>query len=407
MFSPRVKLGIFGLEGANAFAMTLFSYYLFFHMHERFGFSNEGNLALSATNGIVYAVSAWFAGQFAQRHGYFFSLRLGWIIMAAGLVGAAAICTVTAHFLTLALWTVGMSFTWPALEAIISEHEPQARLQRLVGVYNVVWASGSGLAYFFGGALLEKLGSNSIFFIPLAIHLAQLAGLAWLERPTQPAGRWPNWLGRLPVTVAPPEQTVVPPATFLRMAWLANPFAYVAISALVPVIPKLAEHFHLSPMLAGFLCSLWLFARVLAFAVLGLWTGWHYRFAWLAGAFCLLIGSFVTILASRTLEVLLIAQLAFGFAIGLLYYSSLFYSMDVGETKGSHGGFHEAAIGIGIFAGPALGAAALRYYPTHPNAHAWAVTGLLLVGFVALLGVRYRPGRSRVLGDLRLDRTGD
>jgi len=35
------------------------------------------------------------------------------------------------------------------------------------------------------------------------------------------------------------------------------------------------------------------------------------------------------------------------------------YSMDVGETKGEHGGLHEAMIGAGMCLGPAVGALSL------------------------------------------------
>jgi len=57
------------------------------------------------------------------------------------------------------------------------------------------------------------------------------------------------------------------------------------------------------------------------------------------------------------------AQILFGFSVGLIYYSSLYYSMDVGEASGAHGGFHEAALGVGIFAGPAVGATTLFLFP--------------------------------------------
>ncbi len=50
-------------------------------------------------------------------------------------------------------------------------------------------------------------------------------------------------------------------------------------------------------------------------------------------------------------QLAVVAQIAFGISVGLIYYSSLFYSMDVGETKGEHGGLHEAMIG----AAPASG----------------------------------------------------
>jgi len=79
------------------------------------------------------------------------------------------------------------------------------------------------------------------------------------------------------------------------------------------------------------------------------------------------------------------AQVFFGAAIGLIYYSSLFYSMDASDTKSEHGGIHEAAIGIGNCLGPAAGATALWLAPQNPSTGAWAVTGLLLTGLGGLL----------------------
>ena len=69
------------------------------------------------------------------------------------------------------------------------------------------------------------------------------------------------------------------------MAWLANPFAYIAINTFIPMLPTLAAHFHLTPMFAGFACSLWGFVRLGTFIALWLWTDWHYRFRWLVTAF--------------------------------------------------------------------------------------------------------------------------
>jgi len=83
----------------------------------------------------------------------------------------------------------------------------------------------------------------------------------------------------------------------------------------------------------------------------------------------------------------LLAQIFFGVAIGLIYYSSLFYSMDASEIKSEHGGIHEAAIGVGNCVGPAVGAASLQFFPQHTHNGAIAVTGLLLLGFGALLTI--------------------
>ncbi len=64
--------------------------------------------------------------------------------------------------------------------------------------------------------------------------------------------------------------------------------------------------------------------------------------------------------------------------------------MEVGETKGEHGGIHEAAIGAGNCAGPAVGAAALYFFPQHVHSSTIAVGGFLLLGLFGLLWLRFK-----------------
>jgi hypothetical protein len=230
-----------------------------------------------------------------------------------------------------------------------------------------------------------------MFLVPLLLHLIQLAIL----RRVIP-------LARIATAETPARELQVRPAQplprphqqrarwFLKLAWFANPFAYMAISALVPVIPGLAKRHELSPMWAGFFCSIWFFARLGAFALLWVWPDWHYRLRWFIGAFVLLIASYAVILVSPVLWPVLIAQLGFGLGVGLIYYSSLYYSMDAGDTKGVHGGVHEAAIGAGICAGPTIGALALWLLPGSPQAGTCAVSIALTLGLVGVLGASTR-----------------
>jgi MFS family permease len=169
------------------------------------------------------------------------------------------------------------------------------------------------------------------------------------------------------------------------MAWIANPFSYVAINTVIPLIPSIAAKLDLSTGMAGIVCSLWMFARLAAFAVFWQWTGWHYHFRWLAGSFGLMIVCFFGFLTAQSIGLLLVAQVGFGLSIGLIYYSSLYYSMNVTENRGSNAGFHEAMIGAGQFFGPALGAATITLVPTAMGIGVWSVGGLLCVGFSGLL----------------------
>jgi len=396
----RVKFSCFSLEGINSFAVVLYFNYLYFFMRDRFGFDNKSNLALAAFLGLVYAIAAWQAGKFARHKGCFNALKLGFGIMAASLAAGIFLDTAAGQIAAASGVTIGMCFIWPTLEALISDGETAERLPHFVGIYNAVWAVTNAFAYFIGGSLIavsaiftqkylhdsdKTAGYKIIFALPLVLVLLTLGWTFWLQRQA-------TELARAALNKPKPEPAAHPPASprakaFLRMAWMANPFAYIAIQTLIAVIPGIAAKFHLSPMFAGFACALWCFVRLGAFLALWRWTNWHYKFRWLVTAFVLLILSFATILMSPNLIVLIVAQIFFGWAAGLLYYSSLFYSMDVGEASSEHGGIHEAAIGVGNCLGPAIGALSLQFLPQSPNSGAIAVSALLLCGCGGLLAI--------------------
>ncbi|MSU21833.1 MAG: MFS transporter [Pedosphaera sp.] len=391
MTHRRLKAGFFVLEGLNSLATTIYFYYIYFFMAKEFGFGNRDNLLLSAANGFLYTFAAWYAGRFGQKHGYFKALALGFSLMAASLAIGGFTVSLRGQIAVMLTCTLGMCFTWPTLQALVSEKETPAGLQTMVGIYNVVWAGMSGLTFFTGGALLQAFGLRSLFWIPATVHIVQLGLLFWLKGQASRVVHLPanSDLSLEPLPRLNPRP-IARARIFLKMAWLANPFAYVAVNSIIAVIPGLALRFELSPMLAGFFCSIWLFARLGTFLALWLWAGWHYRFRWFIIAFLLLIAGFASTLLLTKPWAIIIAQVGFGMGLGLIYYSSLFYSMDVGETKGEHGGFHEAAIGVGLFGGPAVGALALYFFPNKPDSGTFAVSGLLILGLLSLLALSYR-----------------
>jgi MFS family permease len=109
-----------------------------------------------------------------------------------------------------------------------------------------------------------------------------------------------------------------------------------------------------------------------------------------------MIVCFFGLLMTQSIGLLLVAQAGFGLSIGLIYYSSLYYSMNVTENQSSNAGLHEAMIGAGLFIGPAAGAATLYLVPAAIGIGAWSVGGLLCVGFCGLLFVKnYRPHQGK------------
>jgi predicted MFS family arabinose efflux permease len=382
----------------STLATSYYLNYLFFYLRDRFGFGNRENLAAAALHGSLYMISAWQAGRFAERRGFRTSLLLGSSGLVLVMIANAFAPGTRTAIAALAAYSLVLLFIWPALEALVIQGEPPARVPHVVGLYNCTWSGSAAIAYFTGGALYARFGAGAVFWLPAVLFAAQAIFVA----------SWPAATGRLPRPATDPAAVPAVPAAgaraasarpgaarvFLRLAWVANPFSYVAMYTLIAVMPTLVEHLGLSAGRIGVFCSVWMFGRLAAFAILWRWTGWHYRFGWLAGGYAILTLSFVIVLTVPVLGIIVAAQAVFGFACGLMYYSSLFYAMDVGEAPGEHGGLHEAAIGAGIAAGPAVGALSLRLAPGLPHAGAIAVAVLLAAGLAGMLGIWYRRPRG-------------
>ena len=396
---PKLRTGAFVLEALNGLATAYYGYYIFFFMERRFGFSKADNLLLTTFYGFTYMISAASAGQLAHHLGRFRLLRLGFAgMMSAMLIGAAAPAllgysrgAMWIEFVVLIVWTVSASTGWPMLQALLSS-EGSGELPRIAGIYNLIWAGASGVAFLTAGAMFDLSNVGTTFLLPAVIHAVELVLLGQLEKRAGTVE---------PDDVVLPEKAETTPVAnprakaFVRLAWIANPFAYVAMYGFVPVIPQLSLRLGLSTAQAGTIFSVWFWSRLGAFFWFWLWPGWHYRFRWLLTAFAAMIACFFVILLNHNVWPVVAAQFVFGLAIGLVYYSSLYYSMEAGASGTKKGGIHEAAIGLGICAGPAVGFGALQLFPSHTNAGTWYIGGALVLGLLLFLITRLRWPREK------------
>ena len=334
----RLRLTCYTLEGLNSLAAAYYFNYLFFYMRDHFGFGNRENLWLTAVHGFCYTLSAWNAGRFAQKFGYLFTLRLGFGGMGLALALGGLIprwlgfqgAALGVEFGVLLLWTFSMCLTWPTLQAVLSRCEAAGSMARTAGTYNVVWAGCAAVSYLTGGALLEKFGGETLFWLPVGLHVLELILLLTLPREL-PAT--PSAAAATPAAPRPNPRPIARVRTFLLLGWLANPFAYMAINGILPVIPKLADHLGLSHAYAGLVCSVWFWVRLTAFFALWFWPGWHYRFRWLLGAFVALALSFACILLSPNVPVLIAARFVQGMGGGSLTPTSY---VAIGRRLPSH-----------------------------------------------------------------------
>ncbi len=389
------KAGYYILEGFNSFATAYFFNYVLQRLKRELGFSDLETLLLCVLHGLIYVPASLFGGRFGQRFGYFKSLHIGFAGQLLGVGLAGCIPAIWAQVAGVAIWTASMCFIWPMLEALVSEHETGRALPNRVGLYNVIWAGAAAVGVFAGGTLYKVLGPASLYWLPAVIHLGQWLAVVPLQR------RHDAWIaqgiaqaleGSNPGPSATAEAPVIRPTYFLQLAWIGNPFNYMAVNTVLAIVPSLSVRLGHDIDRMGWLMSIWFTVRTLSFLVLWWWPGWHYRFGWFVSGMFLLLAGFVGIVLAPSVWVLVLAQVALGWASALLYYSSLFYAMDGSDTKGEHGGIHEAFIGCGIFGGPAVSAVAV-WATGSDTSPAWAVGAFLVGGLITAVVVRARANR--------------
>ncbi len=279
------------------------------------------------------------------------------------------------------------STVWPAIESGLTRSPGKMPLSRRIAVFNITWGS-AGFAATFTHGMLENISYSLLFIVPaIAAALAAIVLAVW-GLPSSMIGAH-----NVPDTAAGEHELDDPRVReraniLLKMAWLTNPLAYVAIYALIPVMTQLTQLVGIhDDSTAGMVGSVWFAARFIGFGLAGAFTFWHYKIRWQIGPLVALAASFAAMLLVHNLAALIALQVVFGFGAAIIYSASLYYSMHVSSGHGGHAAFHEAAVGVGTMVGPMIGALAATGL-SDPAASmprvAYSVSGIFLAGLAAI-----------------------
>jgi hypothetical protein len=232
---------------------------------------------------------------------------------------------------------------WPLVESYVSGGRRAGELRSAIGRFNIVW-SVTLLPSFWVQARSPELVFASI----AAMHFA---AALFLPRFLREAGEHPH--------DDPTRAAALPgaPARAPRAACLLVPRDVRAL-AHAAVAPGALRGARPGELVA----STWLLARVLTFALLERWHGWHGRWAVAWIGIGLVLGGFgVTVLSPvlfPVLPALVVGLLAFGSGLAALYTAALYYAFEVGGSDG--GSSHEALIGPRLLARSAVRPGDLR-----------------------------------------------
>ena len=383
----RYALTDYYLAGAvNSLSATLFTYCSFFWAKGSYGYSDEWNLRMGAIQGVAAVLAAFFGGKLGDRFGFDRVLRTVLPLLVVILLAGAWSGWFWTPVVFTTLYIAVLVPVWPALEASVLHAPSTLSMPMRLGLYNIVWSS-TGAAGFLISGWIYRWQPAAILWIPAALH-----GLLWLwlQRPLRPAETGPAGSAM----DLPHAGSSLPAAVrkrFLLTALIGNAVSYFIINGFLALAPHVGERLHLDPSQAIWLTCTLLITRAFAFALFWRWEGWHYRMGWAQAALWLAPGCVAGIFFSPSLPLVAVLMGGLGVAAGLTYYGSIYYSLEYGEEKGQGGGRHEAVLGLGILAGPLVGALATRV-TGHVEG---GKTAILAISLLVTLALTLRYGRAR------------
>jgi MFS family permease len=402
MPDPVSKRSLFVLVATQSIPTTFFLTTMPFFLRERFHWG-AGRIGLcQALAGLCVVLGSLVGGRLAQRKSSSFafsvSLRLG--IGASLLGGLFASHTWGFYVLVVALFAYAQANFWPAIEAALMDGEPLGRVHHLTGVYNVVWSLSTSVAFFVATPLMARFGLEIVFWVPIVFFVLNLllvrqqnpSPLGYVEPETQI-----EEAEEQEILAERRQLSAQTRDAYRKLAWFANPLSYFAINAILTLNPITRQRLGLSFGEASLWLGLWFYIRGVAFEVLRRWNGWHYRWGFLCGGFGTLSLSFLLMVLAPNRFLLLLAQVLFGLSAGLIYQSSLFYSMAESETSGEHGGIHEALIGMGNMMAPLVIFLCSILAPQFSALPVLCVAGVLLLGLGLLLRIGWQIRATEIL----------
>ncbi|MEO1585064.1 MAG: hypothetical protein AAFR96_10920 [Planctomycetota bacterium] len=332
---------------------------LYFVAEASCGFGRASQFLLGVVMGLIYIPAALAAGPVIRSldaRGSRLAPRTLLIVLIT-FAGLIALLPPALHrsgldacwsiWLTAAAYSACTGLIWPIVEWYLSGGRKHAALRMAAGRFNIVWTSAIVACAWILAPFLERAPLDFLAVLA-ALHAAALAVVLGLPPRPQP----------------PLDDETPHPLAYERLLSTARrllPISYVLMSALAPYLVGALAAIGVAIAWQPVVVSIWLVARVVTMITLERWHGWHGSPAMLAvGAATLTLGFAGCILAplAASLPLMAAALAVFGVGMGTIYTAALYYALEVGGHSADAGGTHEALIGAGYTAGPAIGLAA-------------------------------------------------
>jgi MFS family permease len=319
---------------------------LYFFTDQQLQFTVVMNLAVALSLGAAYVLGAMVSHRLAEPFG------------ERRMIGLCIVGQLAVH-LVMAIWPTTLSMfigatligglnglKWPIVESYVGAGRDQWSMAKAVGRFNLAWASAVPLSLAATGPIIA-IWPAGLFYLAAALNAVSLLLLKTFS--PRPAHMPHDHPARPPRAQLDQWRRLL---TSSRWSMLAS---YAMLFVLSPMMPEIFQRLGHPIIAATALAALLDVVRVVTFAVLQRWSGWHGR-GWTL--ILVLVGlpiSFLLIVLGQATAWVLLGEVVFGFLAGLTYYAALYYAIVIRNAAVDAGGAHEGLIGLGFFIGPLTG----------------------------------------------------
>jgi MFS family permease len=358
MFSPHARLYLAGfiLDFAIMTAITVIPFYVY----NQLGGTELMSGVIGGIQAVCYAATCLVSSRFVgrTRHGLrwayagllIYLLLMPFMLLSRNPWVAGGVSVVA--------WG-GLAFVWPAFYSWIGADPDAARRQKSLGWFNIAWSGGFTVSPLFAGPLYDHA-----YWLPFVVVSAG-TGLALLLVVSLPRER--DYFGA-PAHEDADDDTAIDwkSEAFLYAAWMATLVANMILGVMRSVYPKRVNdlvaagdlRIFFEEVPAGFLtvdaatkyswlafaCSLF---TVLIFLYFGHSTVWRHKLGWLIGIQVAAGAAFWALATTTSLAVMLVAFALAGAALGVGFFSSVYYSVANPRLKHRRAAINEGAVGVG------------------------------------------------------------
>ncbi|QQE12231.1 MFS transporter [Planctomycetota bacterium] len=331
----------------ESFATILLERGFYFYTRDILHFEEYQNLMLALMFGVIYVFGAVLSHRIAHKisEKYAFFSAVSILLLTNLMIFLFPNNALIVISFGIIAFVTGAK--WPILESYISAGQTPRHVLRIIGYFSLSWAGAAPLALVASGFLIGSDSPTRFFATAASIHALTLFACIFLKkRPVHLAENHPE---RLPSIQLHQYKHLLKAS---RMSMLSS---YALLFLLAPLMPTIFSRLNFDVQASASLSGLLDVMRFVAFLILGFFATWHGRSTPVfLMIFALPLGFFMVLFGSN-IYVVLVGEILFGLASGLMYYGSLYYALILQNSAVNAGGEHEGLIGTGFALGPLIG----------------------------------------------------